>query len=908
MFKLPSVAPVTGQPASSTGPQLHPTSLNRCILLALGALLSLSPTLTAQVPAPDPVIEKKITATLAKLSIEEKVSLLSGSKMMESTPVAKAGIPIFRMSDGPVGAHIPPPSTAYAAGIGLAASWDTELANRIGIELGRDARSRGASYLLGPGVNIYRAPMNGRNFEYFGEDPFLASQIAVGYIKGVQSQNVSATIKHFAANNSEYARFTTNSIVSERALREIYLPTFEAAVKQAHVGSIMDSYNFVNGEHSTQNHHLNVDIAKKQWGFDGVLMSDWVSVHDGVAAANAGLDLEMPFGWYMNAETLLPAIKAGTVKEATIDDKIRRLLRNGYRFGWLNPDGSWHDPLDPTIPRYNQQGRQAALEGALEGATLLRNQANILPLDKSQYTAAKPKSIAVIGPDSYPGSPTAGGSGEVPTFGDVSALKGISDYLGTQGNVTWERGLSRLSAMALSTGLTATADSPQPGALVETFASPDFSGTPTATRHEQAINFGSSALADPDFTDLIGQLDGNALKAFMSMGGPPKFDRWTAFYHAKEAAKYLLFVENQAKYRLKIDDQVVIDHADIPRYAVSQKSIDLTAGTHKIVLEILSAPQFGSGVTRLGIVKSGTLVHPAALELAKRADVVILAVGYDAETESEGQDREFSLPPGQDELIQQIAAANPRTIVVVTAGGAIDASPWIDKVAALLHTWYSGEEGGTALAQLLFGEHTPGGRLPISWERKLEDNPSFASYYPAPADLKEEKVHYNDDIFVGYRGYEKAGTKPLYPFGFGLSFTTFKYSNLKITPAKSGTSTGSPAPGYQPLYEVAFDITNTGKRPGAEVAQLYLSPANAPASAPRPKQELKGFARADLKPGETRHLSIPLNTRSFSWFNEQAKAWQADPGTYTLHISRSSVEPQLEGKITLDKPSTTPLE
>jgi beta-glucosidase len=350
--------------------------------------------------------EKKINDTIAKMTLEEKIHMLSGSTMMGSTGLERLGIPVFRMSDGPVGAHIPPPSTAYAAGIGLAASWDPELAARVGTQIGRDARSRGASFLLGPGVNIYRAPLNGRNFEYFGEDPFLAGQIAVGYINGVQSQGVSATVKHFAANNSEYFRFTSDSVVSERALREIYLPAFEAAVKQAHVGSIMDSYNLINGTHATANYHLNVEIAKQQWGFDGVMMSDWTATHDGVAAANGGMDLEMPFGTYMNEQALLPAVKSGVVKESTIDDKIRRLLREGYRFGWIG-----HDPLDENIPRYNQQGRVAALEGAREGIVLLKNKGNLLPLDPN-----KVKTIAVIGPDAFPAVPTAGGSGMVPTF------------------------------------------------------------------------------------------------------------------------------------------------------------------------------------------------------------------------------------------------------------------------------------------------------------------------------------------------------------------------------------------------------------------------------------------------------------------------------------------------------------
>ena len=844
--------------------------------------------------------EKQINDTIAKMTLEEKITMLSGSSMMASAPLPRLGIPALRMSDGPVGAHIPPPSTAFAAGIGLAASWDRDLAQRIGVQLGRDARSRGASFLLGPGVNIYRAPMNGRNFEYFGEDPFLASQIAVGYINGVQSQNVSATIKHFAANNSEYARFTSDSIVSERALREIYLPTFEAAVKQAHVGSIMDSYNFINGEHATQNAHLNIEIAKKQWGFDGVMMSDWTATHDGVAAANAGLDLEMPFGWYMNAETLIPAVKSGKVPEATIDDKIRRILRVAYRFGWIAPDGSYHDPLDPTIPRYNQQGRQAALEGALEGATLLKNQNNLLPLDPAAFTAEKPKTILVVGPAAFPGAPTAGGSGLVPTFGDVSVLKGISDRLGLKGNVTYERGIDKLSLLALKTGMTPSPDVAVPGVTVDTFDNDKFTGKPISTRHEQAINSGESVLANPDLTELMANIDSNTMKAFMNMGaGGQHFDRWTGYYHARAAGKYLVFIENPSKFVLKIDDKPVIDHSDLPRYAVSQATIDLAEGPHKVVVESLSAPQFGSGVTRVGIAKSGTLVHAAALELAKRADAVVIAVGFDAESESEGQDREFQLPPGQDELIQQIAAVNPNTIVTVTAGGSIDAAAWINHVGALVQTWYAGEEGGTALAQLLFGDADPSGRLPISWERNLKDNPSLNYYYPAPG---TEKITYGDDIFVGYRGYEHSHTQPLFPFGFGLSYTSFKYSNLEVHPA----SKPAEDPDSKTSYEVTFDVTNTGQRAGADVAQLYLSEEHPKIA--RPAQELKGFARVALDPGQTRHITIPLDARSFSWYDVKHKAWHADAGSFTVHISRSSADPQLEGKIFVAQPVNQPVE
>jgi len=830
--------------------------------------------------------EKKINDTIAKMTLEEKVQMLSGSAMMASAPLARLGIPAFRMSDGPVGAHVPPPSTAFAAGIGLAASWDRDLALEVGTQIGRDARSRGASFLLGPGVNIYRAPLNGRNYEYFGEDPFLAAETAVGYINGVQSQGVSATAKHFAANNSEYFRFTSDSIVSERALREIYLPAFEAAVKQAHVGSIMDSYNLLNGEHTTQSYHLNVEIAKQQWGFDGVMMSDWTATHDGVAAANGGLDLEMPFGTYMNAKALLPAVQAGTVTEPVIDDKIRRILREGYRFGWIGPDRLGHDPLDETIPRYNQQGRLAALQGAREGIVLLKNQGGLLPLDPN-----KVKTIAVIGPDAFPAIPTAGGSGQVATYSEVSVLTGISDRMGVHANVLYDSGIPRLSVLAIRTGFSQFADRLVPGLTVETFDNENFEGKPLATRTERTANTGQNALGNPDMMEILNSLTADQLDAMMNVGGPPRFSRWTGYYTARAAGSYLVFVENQGKFRFTIDGQTVIDHVEIPKSALAQRLLPLAAGTHKVVLEILSPPQFGEGALKIGITQPEALVNQSAIDMAKMADAVIVAVGYNADVETEGADREFQLPPGQDTLIEQIAAANPNTIVAVTAGGSVDASHWIDHVAALLHNWYPGQEGGTALAEVVFGDVNPSGRLPISWERSLNDNPSYPYYYPTPGTLK---VPYTDDIFVGYRGYEHNGVKPLYPFGYGLSYTSFKYSGLSI---QRGTGQGE--------YTVSFDVTNTGSRAGADVAQVYVGEDHPRVL--RPVQELKGFARATLDPGQTRHVTVPLNARSFTWYDEKAAAWHADAGSFTVHVSRSSADPQLEGKINLEEAIVLPV-
>jgi len=335
----------------------------------------------------------------------------------------------------------------------------------------------------------------------------------------------------------------------------------------------------------------------------------------------------------------------------------------------------------------------------------------------------------------------------------------------------------------------------------------------------------------------------------------------------------------------------VIDHVEIPKFALAQRVVPLAPGAHKVVLEILSAPQFGEGAVKIGIAQEGALVNQSAIDMAKKADAVIVAVGYNADIETEGADREFQLPPGQDELIAKIAAVNPNTIVAVTSGGSVDASKWIDHVPALLENWYPGQEGGTALAEILFGDQNPSGRLPISWERSLKDNPSYPYYYPTPGTLK---VPYDDGVFVGYRGYQHFQVKPLFPFSFGLSYTSFTYSALRI---QAGMGTAN--------YQVSFDVTNTGTRAGADVAQVYVSEDHP--QLPRPPQELKGFERVVLDPGQTRHVSVQLNARAFTWYDEKAAAWRAEPGSFTVQVSRSSDDPQLYGKIKLEHPVVLPV-
>src|SRR5947207_8638195 len=385
--------------------------------------------------------EDRVESILKQMTLEEKIDLLGGIDSFFIRGVPRLGVPRLKMADGPIGVRNYGPATTMAGGIALTATWNPTLAERVGSEIGRDARAKGVHFLLGPGVNIYRSPMNGRNFEYFGEDPFLASRVAVGYIRGVQSQGVSATVKHFMGNNSEFDRHNTDSRIDERTMREIYMPVFEAAVKEAHVGAIMDSYNLVNGEHASQNRHILTDVAKQEWGFDGLIMSDWFATYDGVAAVNAGQDLEMPSGAFMNRQTLLPAVQQGKVSQATIDEHVRRILRTAIRFGWLD-----RDQTDAAIPRYNTQGRQAALQAAREGMVLLKNEGGLLPLNK-----ARVKTVLVVGPDAYPAVPVGGGSAGVQPFAAVGFLEGLSNTFGPSVTVLYHRGIPSMSEMAEAT-------------------------------------------------------------------------------------------------------------------------------------------------------------------------------------------------------------------------------------------------------------------------------------------------------------------------------------------------------------------------------------------------------------------------------------------------------------------------
>jgi beta-glucosidase len=839
-------------------------SLTLCLL---GILLWL-PVAAAQAPLPDsPAIDAKAKEMLSKLTLEERIKLIGGVDDMFTYPMPSIGLPQLKMSDASVGVRTWGPTTAYAGGAALAATWDPLFAKELGESLGRDARARGVNFLLGPGVNIAKAPVNGRNFEYLSEDPYLNSWIVVPYIQGVQSQGVSATVKHYALNNEEYNRHNVDVTADERTIREIYLPAFEAAVTKGNVDAVMDSYNLINGSHATQNDFLNLKVLKGEWGFKGVLMSDWDATYDGVGAANNGLDLEMPSARFMNAQTLVPAVKNGTVKEATIDDKLLRLFRLALRYGWLD-----RPQLDTAQSTYSVADRPIALKGALESITLLKNENHILPLD-----AAKVKTIAIIGPDAWPAVVGGGGSSQADAFQPVSIVTGIANLVGPETHVLYSRGLPEMNDVFSHTHW-------EPGLKQSTYPSKNFTGNPATETVHDVNNYKQEWWGPADKT--------------------PRSIRYTASFKAPKAGKYLVLAAASGSdhYTVSVDGKQVIEQKQIEGQHPESATIELSAGqTANVVADYL--PGFVGNRFAIGVANEEDMISADVKKFASAADAVVVAVGFNPSFESEGFDRSFTLPWGQDALVDAVAAANPHTIVTFIGGGGFDTHRWLDKVPALVHAWYPGQEGGTAIADILFGKHDPEGKLPVSFDQSWQDNPSYQDYYPVkgadtklhvvesnhpPVDLDIQHVKYDDKLMVGYRYWTTTGKHPLFPFGFGLSYTTFSISNLHVpSTATSGSD-----------VSVSFDVANTGSVEGAEVAQLYVSDPSSKVK--RPEPELKGFQKVRLAPGETKHVTISLDARAFSYWDEAKHGWSIDPGKFVILVGDSSQNTPLHADLTIN--------
>ena len=776
----------------------------------------------------------KAREIVSKMTLDEKISYISGYTDFSICPIPRLGLPEIKMADGPQGIRNVARSTMYPAGILSAATWNRQLINKLGCSLGQDARLHGINILLGPGVNMYRAPMCGRNFEYFGEDPYLASETAKHYIIGVQSQGVIATIKHFALNNQEWNRHHVSSDADERTIQEIYFPTFKKAVKEAHVGAIMNSYNLINGVHATENPWLNIHVLRDCWGFKGILMSDWESVYSGVGAVLGGLDLEMPSGRYMNKETLLPALKSGIISERMIDDKVCHIIQTLSAFGLLKQNQANTKDTDREL----STSASTALDIAREGIVLLKNKNSLLPLRGN---------IAIIGPNANI-TPTGGGSGSVTPFKTTTVAEGIKAiYNGKSSYIEDAKWLDTLKLEYKASYYT----------------NKNLEGKPALVRKEAEINH--EWKEDAPAPEL--PADGFSVK-------------WESSFKSETDGIIKLMVRGDDGYRVFVNDKEVA--SDWTNHAVTEKEacVQIKKGNeYKIRMEYYDNIRDATAQLIIQTANTEKLRHALS-----KFDNVALCVGFTSNTEGENFDRPFELNTWQKSLIDLISKIKKNTIVIVNSGGSIDFGPWIDNVGAVLMAWYPGQEGGRAIAEILSGKISPSGKLPISIERKWEDNPCSKNYYDH-RDVTHKRVLYSEGVFTGYRGFDRNGTAPLFPFGYGLSYTTFEYNNLKTEKGSDNN------------IKVSFDLKNTGKRDASEIVQIYVHDVES--SVPRPLKELKNYEKVYLRKGETKHITLELNKDAFSFYDINAHDFIVEKGDFEILVGASSSDIKLRTTINL---------
>jgi len=773
------------------------------------------------------------TELIAELTLEEKVALCHGSDFMSTTAIERLGIPRMWVTDGPHGARGRgwgnTTSAAIPCGTALGATWDVELLRDIGVLMGHQVRSKGANILLGPTMNIHRSPLAGRNFECYSEDPELSAQLASSFVQGMQSvDGIGACVKHFVANDSEFERMTISSEVDERTLREMYLVPFERCVTEAKTWSIMTAYNRVNGTYCAEHEWLLRDVLRGEWGFDGLVISDWWGTKSTVASANAGLDLEMPGPPAYFGDALLDAVRSGEVDEAVIDEKIHRLftvMERGGRFA--SPDDTVEQALD------RAEDRALIRRAGAEAMVLLRNERNVLPLSDL-------KKLAVIGPNADVCRFGGGGSSEVVPHYLVTPLDAIKDAF--SGDIVFARGDAPYTMLPPIGARLHT------GFVVDFFDNVDLEGTPVAQGNVPTSNH-----------RWMGNVpvDANRFSARLETTFTPDVDGGWVFG---------LVAAGRAK--LFVDGDLVIDNwTEMERSPVffgmgskeKQAKVAMQAGVARtLTVEYRAATTFAAGVHLGCISPMGDDPVAEAVEAARNADAAVLIVGLDPESETEGRDREsMDLIGDQNALIAAVSKAQPNTIVVVNAGSIV-LMPWADDVAAIVYAWYPGQECGNAIADVLFGRVNPCGKLPTTIPMRYEDNAAYGNY-PGDGGL----VRYEEGVFVGYRHFDRSGVKPRYAFGHGLSYATYRYSEVRVNGR-----------------DIEVDVTNTGDVGGKEVVQLYVSDRGAPT--PRPPKELKAFTKITLAPGETKTVTFTLDDRAVQYWGEGG--WTTSPGPfeYTL--------------------------
>lgn len=804
-------------------------------------------------------IDQRVGDVMRRLTLEEKIRLLTVAGSTKFNGVPSLGIPIMHASDGPRGPHGP---VGYPCGLCLGASFDPPLIDKAATAMGQECRAKGIGMLFAPAVNIDRDPLGGRFFEYYTEDPYLDARLAVAFVRGLQSQHVVACVKHFVCNNRDWNRDNYMSMVDDRSLHEIYFPAFKAAVEQGNALAVMTAANGLNGDYCSDSHFLLTDVLENTWGFQGFILTDGNGSHSSVKAALAGLDVSNQgrpekslFG-----KPLLAAIEAGKVPESVIDDKVRRILRVMAWTGNLDRGG-----IKPKGTIDLAAHEEIALKAAEEGLVLLKNDNSVLPLNRSQI-----KRILVLGPNANQRFclPGLGGSSWVSSPDEVTVLNGIREAAGTNLEVSYvsrdalgefepidEKYLQTASGQA---GFTANYYN---GGIKE---------TPAVTRLENNINF-NWEMKSPD----VGRVNPDDFSArFCTLIIPP--------------------VTGTYSLRIKTDNHAWL-YSDTNGAPIAVSSGDRGNGEAIAIVQMIKGKPFfiqvdyhkGPGDAYLSMDwarprDSQAIRREMATvdEQAKASDAVVFVGGIDNSLDAEGRDRlNMDFPRSQMDMINHLSRINPKTIVVLINGSPLTMDGWMKNVPSVLEAWYGGSRAGTAVAAALFGDVDPSGKLPFTWPKKLEDSPSHAI-----GRENKDFVYYKEGVFVGYRYYLTKQVAPEFPFGFGMSYTHFKFSRLRLV--ENGSR-----------IMARIDIKNTGQRSGAEVVQLYIHPPKSPVE--RPLRELKGFQRIFLDPGETAIVSLPVKLVDFAYYDDKRQAWHVMAGNYEIEVGGSSADIRLTGKVAM---------
>lgn len=794
----------------------------------------------------DQAREAAVEAALGKLDLDAKARLLSGQDMWTLPALPEIGLASLVMSDGPIGVRgvrwtADDPSIALPSPTALGATWDPELARRAGVLLAQEARRKGVHVLLAPTVNLHRSPLGGRHFEAYSEDPYLTGLIGAGYVSGVQSGGVGTTVKHFVANDAETDRFTVDNLVSERALRELYLRPFELIVENARPWGIMTAYNQVNGVTMTEHHHLVNEIARGEWGFDGYNVSDWMAARSTKGAIEGGLDVAMPGPQTVYGPALAQAVRDGEVDEAKVDTAVRNVLRLAARVGALADVEPVVTELPDTV-----DGQALAREIARRAFVLVRNQ-GALPL--------KSGSVALIGAAARDARVLGGGSATVFPSRIVSPLDGLTAALP---DLTYAVGADPDTELAVADkGFTLHA--------VCRDADGNVLGTGSAPNGQ--IQWMGDDLPDGVTHDTLHTIE------------------LTGTFTPRDTGPHTFGIKGVGAFTLTVDGTPYYDDLQLPADTtdpfeaffgspVPRAEVELTASepVEVSLTHVFRLPEgFPFKVVAFALAHQEPQRDPdeliaEAVAAARNADTAVVVVATTDRVESEGFDRkDMNLPGRQDDLVRAVAAANPNTVVVVNSGSPVEL-PWRDDVAAVLLSWFPGQEGGAALADVLTGAHEPGGRLPTTWGA-LADAP-VTRVTP-----QDGRLPYTEDVFIGYRAWAKEGRTPSYPFGHGLGYTDWAYESVEVT----GTT-------------VKVRVRNTGERAGREVVQVYLAPAE---PGDRPERALAGFAGVEAAPGETAEVTVEIPRRAFETWSEEEGAWSFVKGSYEIEIGRSITDRRL---------------